>query len=165
MGPKAKQLPRQKLSAMAPKADAKAAAPKGSEMKEALSKMKKTMGFTSEADIEDRIREIEFKMQTESVSLKEEKNYLAEIKELKKNKPKVSQVSQLTNKLEDFKNDGGVSLKEQKKDIMDQLSLLFNQKTEIRGKLEALNEGRKSQMGDYEEVQEKRQELQKKIQE
>merc|ERR1712166_602559 len=59
------------------------------EMKTAVNKMKKSIGFTSEADIDERIRQIEDKMQHESLSLKQEKDYMVEIKELKKNKPKV----------------------------------------------------------------------------
>merc|ERR1712100_571962 len=92
------------------------------EMKSQVNKMKKSIGFTSEQDIDDRIATIEFKLWTESLSLKDEKNFLAEIKELKKNKPKVSQVSQLENKLQDFKNDSGLSLKEQRNEINAQMA-------------------------------------------
>jgi len=135
------------------------------EMKSAVNKMKKSIGFTSEADIDDRIATIEFKMWTESVSLKEEKNYLAEIKELKKNKPKVSQVSQMENKLQEFKSDSGLSLKEQRNEINGQMAQFREQKKGIQERLIALQEERKAQLGDMPEILEKKDAIQKKIQE
>merc|ERR1712100_1009595 len=92
------------------------------EMKSQVNKMKKSIGFTSEQDIDDRIATIEFKLWTESISLKDEKAFIAEIKELKKNKPKVSQVSQMEGKLADFKNESGASLKEQRNELNGQMA-------------------------------------------
>jgi len=135
------------------------------EMKSAVNKMKKSIGFTSEADIDDRIRSIEYKMQHESLSLKDEKAYMLEIKELKKNKPKVSQVSQMENKLQDFKNDSGLSLKEQRNEINGQMAGFRDVKKEIQERLAALQEERKTQLGDMPEILEKKDALQKKIQE
>jgi len=127
--------------------------------------MKKSIGFTSEAEIDDRIATIEFKMWTESVSLKDEKAYIAEIKELKKNKPKVSQVTQMEGKLQDFKNDNGLSLKEQRNEINTQMATFREQKKGIQERLAALTEERKAQMGDMPEILEKKDAIQKKIQE
>merc|ERR1712139_508623 len=62
------------------------------EMKQQLQKMKGSLGFSSEADIDKRIADIEFNMWTSSLSLKEEKKYLDEIKELKRSKPKVTKL-------------------------------------------------------------------------
>jgi len=135
------------------------------EMKQAVNKMKKSIGFTSEADIDQRIADIEFKMWTESVSLKDEKNYINEIKELKKNKPKVSQVTQMEGKLQDFKNDSGLSLKEQRNEINGQMATFREQKKGIQERLAALQEERKAQMGDMPEILEKKDVIQKKIQE
>merc|ERR1711881_184657 len=102
----------------------------GAEMKQELSKMKKSMGFTSEADIDDRIATIEFKLWTESVSLKDEKNYLAEIKELKKNKPKVSQVSQMQDKVSNF--DAGTDLREKRKELNELVAIEREKKKGIQ---------------------------------
>merc|ERR1719272_462645 len=134
-------------------------------MKEEVKKMKKSIGFTSEADIDERIRSIEDKMQHESLSLKDEKAYMVEIKELKKNKPKVSQVSQLENKLQDFKNDSGLSLKEQRNEINGQMAGYRETKKAIQERLSELNEKRKEQMGDMPQILEKKDVIQKKIQE
>merc|ERR1712113_1224095 len=67
----------------------------GIAMKNDLNKMKKSVGYTNEADIDNRIASIEFKLWTESVPLKDEKKYLLELQELKRNRPKVSQVNQM----------------------------------------------------------------------
>merc|ERR1711920_777550 len=64
-----------------------------------LAKMKKTIGYTSETDIDNRIATIEFKLNTESISLKEEKKYLLELQELKKSRPKVSKVNNMKDNL------------------------------------------------------------------
>merc|ERR1719273_870976 len=64
-----------------------------------INKMKRSIGYDSETKINDRIATIEFKLWTESISLKEEKKYLQEIAELKRNRPKVSDVQTLEKKL------------------------------------------------------------------
>merc|ERR1719393_1036952 len=59
-----------------------------------LQKMKKSIGYGSEADIDDRIASIEFKLWTDTIPLKEEKALLKELSELKKSRPKVAQVKE-----------------------------------------------------------------------
>ena len=71
--------------------------------------------YQVQAAIDARIRDIEFKMQHESLNLKDEKAYMKEIAELKKNKPKLSQFSQLTNKLDNF--DAGTDLQAKKREL------------------------------------------------
>merc|ERR1719326_417355 len=70
------------------------------EAKDALKKMKGSVGFTSEAEIDKKIADIEFTMWTNSISLKEEKKYLDEIKELKRSKPKVSKLKGMEAEME-----------------------------------------------------------------
>merc|ERR1712128_208349 len=65
------------------------------DMKAEMGKMKKSMTFTSEADIDARLATIEKIMSQTSISLKDEKAYMVEIKELKKNKPKLAQLGSL----------------------------------------------------------------------
>merc|ERR1712151_1352442 len=102
----------------------------GLEMKSQLNKMKKSMNYTTEADIDDRIASIEFKLWTDSISLKEEKALLAEIKELKKNKPKLAELSKLQNNVENF--DHGTNLREQSGALRDRMAILFQKKTTPR---------------------------------
>merc|ERR1712217_267532 len=98
---------------------------------------------------------------TESISLKDEKQLLAEIKELKKNKPKLAELSKLQNNVENF--DAGTNLKEKNAQLRDQMQILYQKKTEIQERLKALNEKRQGQVGDMSEVMEKREQVQKKI--
>merc|ERR1712072_622233 len=135
----------------------------GAEMKQELNKMKKSMGFTSEADIDDRIATIEFKLWTESISLKDEKNYMAEIKELKKNRPKVSQVSQMQDKVSNF--DAGTDLREKRKELNELVAIEREKKKGIQERLTELTESRKAQMGDVQPTLDKRDALTKKVQE
>merc|ERR1719386_212176 len=109
-------------------------------MKADLSKLAKTMKYTSEAEIDERIATIEFKMWTDSISLKEEKTLLAEIKELKKNKPKLSELSKLQSNVENF--DYGSNSKEKLSELRDQMAILYTKKTQIQEKMKALNEKR-----------------------
>merc|ERR1719145_325587 len=99
-------------------------------MKSQLAKMKKSMNYTTEADIDDRIATIEFKLWTESISLKDEKQLLAEIKELKKNKPKLSELSKLQSNVENL--DKGTDLREEAGKLRDQMQILFEKKSKIQ---------------------------------
>merc|ERR1712060_846539 len=72
------------------------------DMRTQLNKMKKSIGYTDEAEIDERIASIEFKLWTDSLTLKDEKKLLAEIQELKRNKPKVSQVHKMEDSLNTF---------------------------------------------------------------
>merc|ERR1719221_1440374 len=70
------------------------------EMKNKLDKMKSTFGeYGTVEKIDQRIEEIEYHLQTATLSLREEKKFLAEIQELKRNRPKVSQVSGMEDSL------------------------------------------------------------------
>merc|ERR1719498_2218554 len=65
-----------------------------------LQKMKKSIGYSSEADIDDRIASIEFKLWTDTIALKEEKALMKELSELKKSRPKVAQVKTMEENLQ-----------------------------------------------------------------
>merc|ERR1712050_479597 len=135
----------------------------GASMKAELSKMAKNMRYTSEAEIDNRITIIEFKLWTESISLKEEKTLLAEIKDLKKSKLKLSELSKLQSNVEH--GDNGTNQRAKLNELRDQMAILYNKKTQIQEKMKALNDKRQSQVGDMSEVMEKREAIQKQIQE
>merc|ERR1711920_1067697 len=92
----------------------------GIQAKNDLSKLQKSVGYSSEGEIDQRIADIEFKLWTESVPLKQEKELLKEIQDLKRCRPKVSQVHSLEDAIKG--DDRGVGLKEQLNDIRDQMS-------------------------------------------
>jgi len=109
------------------------------------------------------IRDIEEKMRHDTMSLKQEKEYMAEIKELKKNRPKLSQLSQMQDKLSTF--DAGTDLKSRLGEINEQLARHRETKKGFQEKLTELTESRKAQIGDVGDIMTERDEKSKKIQE
>merc|ERR1712187_486823 len=82
-------------------------------------------------------------------------------KELKKDKPKLAELSKLQNNVENF--DAGTNLQRKSSQLRDQMQILYQKKTEIQERLKALNEKRQGQVGDITDVMEKREAVQKKI--
>jgi len=133
----------------------------GMDMKNQLNKMKKSIGFTSEQEIDERIATIEFKMSTDTMSLKEEKELLKEISELKKNRPKVSQVNKMEESVAN--RDFGAGFKEQIGNLKEELNLYRDGKRKVQEQLSALMESRKEQLGDLPQIIEERDGIGKKI--
>jgi len=125
--------------------------------------MKKTIGYTNEADIDKRIRDIEFKMSHDVISLKVEKDFMKELAELRKNRPKVSKVNDLESNLKN--DDRGKAPREQIKILNEEMASYFLEKKKVSEKLKELNEMRSKQTGDLPDLIAKREELSKKIQE
>merc|ERR1711865_853032 len=119
-------------------------------------KMKKSMNFQSVGDIDARIAAIEDKMLHDSISLKEEKAYMVEIKELKKNKPKLNQLSEMKDKLDNF--DFGTDLRGKKEELNEAFGILYEKKKEIMGRLNELRDEWKAKQGDVSEERTKREE-------
>lgn len=67
------------------------------ELKVNAQNMKKQIGFENEEDIEKKIREIENKLMTSTISIKEEKLLINQIQALNKNKPLLSSYSKIEN--------------------------------------------------------------------
>merc|ERR1712028_55717 len=101
-------------------------------------------------DIDKRIADIEDKMHHGSITLKQEKDYMVEIKELKKNKPKLSELAGMQNKLAGF--DSGGDIKAQRGELNELMAGLREKKKGISERLTELTEARKAQMGDFSEV-------------
>merc|ERR1711920_532832 len=133
----------------------------GVQMKNDLFKMKKSIGYTNEADIDNRIATIEFKLWTESVPLKEEKKYLLELQELKRNKPKVSQVHKMEENLTALRE--GASMKETVQEINGAMAKHREEKKVIQEKLSKLRDERKEKLGDVPQWIEERQQLSEQI--
>jgi len=134
----------------------------GVEMRNQLNKMKKSIGFTNETEIDDRIASLEFKLWTDTISLKEEKEMLKEMQELRRNRPKVSQVNKMEDSLQN--RDTGKSYKEQIEVINQQIVVFKEAKKGVSEELSTLMEGRKEQLGDLPKIFEQRDELSKQIQ-
>merc|ERR1712039_652847 len=132
--------------------------------KDDLSKMKKSIGYTSEADIDNRIATIEFKLWTESVPLKEEKKYLLEIQELKKNRPKVAKVNALEGNLSALRDgSAGDDLKATVGEINAAMAKHREEKKGIQEKLSALRDERKEKLGDVPQWVDERNKLSEQI--
>merc|ERR1740123_2109654 len=130
-------------------------------MKSQLSKLKKSIGFTREAAIDERIADIELWLRTETLTLKQEKDYLKEISELKRNRPKVGQVSRMEDSLSS--RDTGSSLRDNIGTINEEMALYRDGKRQVSQALATLNESRKDQLGDLPKYIEERDEIGKKI--
>lgn len=133
----------------------------GREMRQQLNKMRKSIGYETEGAIDERIATIEFKLWTDSISLKEEKKYLQEIQELKRNRPKVSQVHKMEDNLQTFTE--GLSMKEKVGKINEEWAKFREQKKAVQLKLTELTEARKEQLGDLPDIIAARDELSKQI--
>jgi chromosome segregation ATPase len=136
------------------------------EAKDSLKKMKGAMPFGSEEDIDKRIADIEFSMWTSTMSLKDEKKALLEISELKRNKPKVSNLKKMEAAHAGKTPGASVEpLREQTKLIAGNIKEIREEKRLISAEYAALNEERQKQMENMPELFEERQALNGKIQE
>merc|ERR1719356_1269339 len=126
--------------------------------------MKKTIGYTSETDIDDRIASIEYRLWSETIPLKEEKQLLKEIAELKKNRPKVTQVNKMEGALQN-RASTGTDFKQQIGSINEEMNLYRDGKRKVQEKMKELTEGRQAQLGDLPDILEQRDSIGKQIQE
>jgi len=133
----------------------------GKQMRNDLNSMKKSIGFTSEKDIDKRIADIEFQLCTTSMPLKDEKKLLVEIQGLKRNRPKVAQVANMESQLSSF--DPGLSTKDQKAAVNEELGQYREAKKKVSEKMTELTTQRKDQVGDLGGILEQKEEINKLI--
>merc|ERR1711972_912394 len=138
----------------------------GIAMKDDLQKMKKSVGYSSEADIDNRIATIEFKLQTESMALKDEKKYMLELSELKKNRPKVAKVNKLEGDLTAFREgQSGGEMKATIQEINAAMAKHREEKKVHQEKLAKIRDERKAKLGDVPTWHDERTKLSEEIQE
>lgn len=133
--------------------------------KHKMGKLEKDL--SSEDDIDKKIQQIEMKMSTTTMSLKEEKEFMNQIKKLKAGRPeivrKVKEYEAMKAKVESSVAPSALSVKEQ----IDVLQKEFGEKAEkhneIYGKIKALKEKRGVEMGDVTQLIEKKQGLKSEI--
>jgi len=114
-----------------------------------LKKMKSEVKFTTTADIDDKIKQLDFKLVTESLTLHEEKKILEEIKLLKKNKPLVKQVNAKEQQLNEMTSvDTSSTMKEKLDIIKKEMDDHFNRKKDLSAQLDQLKQEREAQTGD-----------------
>merc|ERR1719245_1088241 len=121
------------------------------------------MGYQSVEKIDERIEAIEVQLRTDTMTLKQEKDLLKEISELKKNRPKITQVTRMQSNLQNMET--GKSTQEQIANINAEINVYRDAKKSVQDTFSALMESRKEQMGDLSGVIEEMEKLQKEIQE
>merc|ERR1712050_24693 len=115
---------------------------------------------------DNRIATIEFKLQTESMALKDEKKYLLELSELKKNRPKVAKVNKLEGDLTAFREgQSGGEMKATIQEINAVMAKRREEKKVIQEKLAKLRDERKAKLGDVPQWHDERQKIGEEIQE
>merc|ERR1719231_875687 len=113
-----------------------------------LKKMKSEVKYTTTADIDEKIKQLDFKLVTESLTLHEEKKILEEIKQLKKNKPLVKQVNAKEQALSEAASvDNSQTMKDKLDTIKKEMDSHFQQKQELSAKLDQLKQEREAQTG------------------
>lgn len=125
-----------------------------------LTKMKRQMAFTSTREIDDKIKELEYRQSTESMTLHEEKKILEEIKQLKKNKPLVTQLHKKQNQVDSITQvDNSETMKDKLDTIKQEMDAHFTRKKDLSAQLDKLNAERENQTGGVKDLYDKRTEL------
>jgi len=131
-----------------------------------LKDMKKKLGYTDIAKIDERIKQIEDQMIHESLTLKDEKKLMLEIAQLKKNKPEVNKYNQLEQQTATKRElNNNSSLKEQLDQINEVMNVHRDRKKELNVEFTALLAERDASMGNSQEMYGQRDELNNKIKE
>lgn len=118
------------------------------ENKRELRDLNKSLGMGGEESIDGKIRELEYKMQTGTISLKQEKDMMAQIKELKKKKPLMAQMAKKADKLNEdlaIAGDSSKPLDEQIKECREKIEVAKKDKEEKKQALDALRATRSKQ--------------------
>jgi hypothetical protein len=133
---------------------------------------KKQMGalektLSSEEDIDKNIQAIEHKMATTTMSLKEEKELMNQIKKLKAGRPevqrKVKEYELMKAKCESSVAPSALSVKEQIDALQKEFSEKADKHNEIYTKIKSLKEKRSAEMGDVNGLIDKKQKLRQEI--
>merc|ERR1719353_1975460 len=130
-----------------------------------LNDMKKKLGFQSEAEIDAEIKKIETSMQTESHSLKKEKEMIAKISELRKSKPMVSKYAAMEGASAGAENTGVDFMRNSIDDIKKELIEVREAKKIQSQAYSTLMEARQKVMGDVPKMFEERDTINAKIRE
>merc|ERR1712228_881670 len=119
-------------------------------------------GYKNEEEVDERMRTIEYRLQTETIPLKEEKALLKELQELKRSRSKVTQVNAMEEGLKSF--DVGGNNKATLQTINEQIRTWMQEKSKVLEERDALNKEYEGKLGD-DKAYEERNELSQKIKE
>lgn len=133
----------------------------GAEMKQSATDLRRKIGFSSVEDIDHKIAALERSMMTSTLSLKEEKQLLEEIKRLKNSKPLLSKYQALEQSASSLEDTSVVPLRTMLDDIRTKLLELRTQKREESMKYKELLERRQKATAPGREMIEERERLSK----
>jgi len=129
------------------------------QMAQDMKKARAAIGYKSEEDMDKRMREIEYSLQTDTMPLKKEKELLKEMSELKRNRSKVAEVNKMGARLDSFEVGGN---KETLDTINKQIRAWMEQKGEALKERKVFEEEYQGKLGDT-SVYEDRKKLNEKI--
>lgn len=135
----------------------------GAEMKQSATDLRRKIGFSSVEDIDQKVAALEHSMMTSTLSLKEEKQLLEEIKRLKNSKPLLSKYQALEQSASSLEDTSVVPLRTMLDDIRTKLLELRTQKREESMKYKELLERRQKATAPGREMIEEREHLSKEM--
>jgi len=121
---------------------------KGKDMKSELNNMKKSLGFNSVQEIDDAIADIEYKMWTETLTLKKEKEYIAQISQLRKRKPEFTVYANKEAEVQSFDTSGVGQMRASAAELTEKINALRDERRKVKEGRDKLVEERRAKQGD-----------------
>ncbi|KAL8273867.1 hypothetical protein Esti_002190 [Eimeria stiedai] len=135
----------------------------GADLKQSATDLRRKIGFSSVEDIDQKVAALEHSMMTSTMSLKEEKALLEEIKRLKSSKPLLSKYHALEQSANSLEDTSVVPLRAMLDDVRTKLLELRTQKREESMKYKELLEKRQKATAPGREMIEERERLSKEM--
>jgi uncharacterized coiled-coil DUF342 family protein len=143
--------------------DIKSTQSKGKDMKSELNSMKKNLGYNSVKEIDDAIADIEYKMWTETLTLKKEKEYIAQISQLKKRKPEFTAYANKEAEVMSFDTSGVGQMRANAADLSEKINALRDERRKVKEGRDKLVEERRKKQGDMPELFDEREGISKQL--
>ncbi|CDJ60239.1 hypothetical protein, conserved [Eimeria maxima] len=131
----------------------------GNDLKQSATDLRRKIGFSSLEDIDQKVAALEHKMMTSTISLKEEKQLLEEIKRLKNSKPLLTKYQALEQSASSLEDSSVVPLRQMLDEVRTKLLELRTQKREESQKYKELLEKRQKATAPGREMIEERDRL------
>ncbi|EEQ97992.1 Nuclear segregation protein BFR1, putative [Perkinsus marinus ATCC 50983] len=135
----------------------------GRQLRAELSSMQKKLGFSTEDQIDDKIAEIEYRMHTESLDLKKEKELMKQISELKQTKPQLKKFAAMKSASGEYDSTNVGPLKANLEDIKTNLNKARDERRKLHEQYSKLMDGRRKAMEGMSDIFEAREKLNKEI--
>jgi len=136
---------------------------KGKDMKSELNNMKKSLGFNSVQEIDDAIADIEYKMWTETLTLKKEKEYIAQISQLRKRKPEFTVYANKEAEVQSFDTSGVGQMRASAAELTEKINALRDERRKVKEGRDKLVEERRAKQGDMPELFDEREGISKQL--